>query len=87
MSKISIWPASEEGSALNQGWVNWLYTAIKITLDCEAYSTEYDKEIEWTFYGIAENTASAAIDFEAVHNQIQDLAADSKAFAHATVTH
>lgn len=78
MSKVSIWPASEEGSAVNQGWVNWLYAAIKISFDCEAYSTAYDKEIEWTFYGIAENTVSAAIAFEAVHNQIQDWAAEFK---------
>lgn len=78
MSKVNIWPANEEGSAVMQGWVNWLFHAIKIFFDCDAYSTEYAKEIEWTFYGIAEHTVSAAIAFEAVHNQIQEWAAQVK---------
>lgn len=40
--------------------------------DCRAFTTGCDTKIEWTFYGIAEHTVSAAIAFEAVHNQIQE---------------
>ena len=84
MSTVNIWPgtkgdqtfdaAKDEGTAFNQGWVSWLIDAMTTFFDCSAYSTEHQKEIEWTFYGIAEHTISAAIAFEAIHNQIQDWA-------------
>lgn len=44
----------------------------------DAVFTEREEEIEWTFYGIAEHTVSAAVAFEAVHNQIQEWAAQMK---------
>ena len=52
--------------------MEWLCGAIQNFFDCRAYSSGYDEKIEWTFYGIAEHTVSAAIAFEAIHNQIQD---------------
>lgn len=76
-SSVNIWPAREDDEycrAQNQVWVTWLVSAMRTFFDCNAYSTAYDREIMWTFYGIAEYTASAAISFETVHNLIQDWA-------------
>ena len=72
MSTVNIMPATEGGRAFTPGWVDWLCSAMQRFFDCRAYSTGYTERIEWTFYGIAEHTASAAVAFEAVHNQIQD---------------
>lgn len=72
MSTVNIWPAKDGGRAFTPGWVEWLCGAMQNFFDCRSFSTGYEAKIEWTFYGIAEHTVSAAIAFEAVHNQIQD---------------
>ena len=72
ISTVDIWPAKDGGRAFTPGWVDWLTSAIDNFFDCRSFSAGYDNKIEWTFYGIAENTVSGAIAFEAVHNQIQD---------------
>ena len=81
MSTVAIWPADltwtemedgREARAFMQGWVSWLVGAMEKFFDCRAYSTALECEIEWTFYGIAVHTVSAAIAFEAIHNQIQE---------------
>lgn len=72
MSTVDIWPATDGGRPFTPGWVDWLSGAMQNFFDCRAYSTAHTKKIEWTFYGIAEHTVSAAIAFEAVHNQTQD---------------
>ncbi|KAI4273139.1 MAG: hypothetical protein LQ337_004844 [Flavoplaca oasis] len=72
MSAVDIWPAKDGGRACTPGWVDWLNGAISNFFDCNCFSTNHGDRIEWTFYGIAMHTISAAIAFEAVHNQIQD---------------
>ncbi|KAL8719663.1 MAG: hypothetical protein Q9225_003360 [Loekoesia sp. 1 TL-2023] len=72
MSTVNIWPAKNGGRAFTPGWVEWLCGAMQNFFDCRSFSTGYEAKITWTFYGIAEHTVSAAIAFEAVHNQIQD---------------
>ena len=72
MSTVDIWPATDGGRPFTPGWVDWLCGAMQNFFDCRSYSTAHTKRIEWTFYGIAEHTISAAIAFEAVHNQVQD---------------
>ena len=88
MSTVAIWPpkltdaeresGKEEAQASMQAWVSWLAGAIQKFFDCRAYSTQLRPQSEWTFYGIAEHTVSAAIAFEAIHNQIQDWAGTYK---------
>lgn len=72
MSTVNIRPAKDGGRAFTPGWVDWLCGAMQNFFECRAFSTGYYEKIEWTFYGVAEHTVSAAIAFEAVHNQIQD---------------
>lgn len=78
MSTVNIWPPNKVGSAVTQGWVSWLVGAIKIVFACNTFSTAYDMEIMWTFYGIAKHTVAAALAFEAVHNQILDWSGQFK---------
>ena len=72
ISTVDVRPAEGGGRAFTPGWVEWVSSAMQRFFDCRAYSTGHDDRIEWTFYGIAEHTVSAAIAFEAIHNQIQD---------------
>ncbi|KAL9011101.1 MAG: hypothetical protein Q9173_004027 [Seirophora scorigena] len=78
LSTVDIRPHQGGGRAFTPGWVDWLAGAIQNFFDCRCFSNRRtrgsDDRIEWTFYGIAEHTVSAAIAFEAVHNQIQDWA-------------
>ncbi len=77
LSTVDIRPAKHGGRAFTPGWVDWLSGAIGIFFDCRAFFAHRswvggDERIQWTFYGIAEHTVSAAIAFEAIHNQVQD---------------
>ena len=75
MSTVIIGSATSQSGtlarAIMQGWVSWLADAMEKFFDCKAFSTQTPWKIEWTFYGIAIHTVSAAIAFEAIHNQIQ----------------
>ncbi|KAJ5239618.1 hypothetical protein N7468_004237 [Penicillium chermesinum] len=46
--------------------------------DCKHYCTDYGTSVEWTFYGIADNTVPAASGFEMAHNKILEWACDYK---------
>lgn len=72
MSNVNIWPAKNDMAVRNQTWVNDLICAMEKFFDCTSYSTDLGDNIEWTFYGIAEHTISAAIAFEMCHNLIQE---------------
>ncbi|KAL8650693.1 MAG: hypothetical protein Q9210_003675 [Variospora velana] len=78
VSTVNVRPHRGGGRAFTPGWVDWLVSAMTNFFDCRCFSTrrrrDGDDRIEWTFYGIAEHTVSAAIAFEAIHNQIQDWA-------------
>jgi len=78
LSTVNIWPATDSSRAFNQVWVGYLVGAMTRFFDCKAYSTHHGKEMKQTFYGVAEHTLSAAIAFEAIHNQIQDWAQQYK---------
>ena len=44
--------------------------AMSVFFDCKTYSTRRSYSVDWTFYGIAQNTVSAANAFEMVYNKI-----------------
>ncbi|KAE8553634.1 hypothetical protein EYB25_005016 [Talaromyces marneffei] len=42
--------------------------------DCKSYSTAMGSSVEWTFYGIAENTIAAAMSFEMAYTLVAEWA-------------
>lgn len=54
----------------HQGYVDILCRAINDFFDCKHYSTSYLHCVKLTFYGIAQNTVTAALSFEMVYNLI-----------------
>lgn len=58
----------------HQSWVQTLVSAMLTFFDCKSYSTGLFSSIEWTFYGIAENTIAAAMAFEMAYNVIVEWA-------------
>jgi hypothetical protein len=64
--------------AISQTWVHGVASAMMMFFDCNSYSTALEFSIEWTFYGIAPNTAAAAIAFEMAHNLILEWARAKK---------
>ncbi|KAL8879473.1 MAG: hypothetical protein Q9198_002913 [Flavoplaca austrocitrina] len=72
MSAVDIWPAKDGNKLSTPVWIRWFSGAVSNVFDCRYFSTRHRDRVEWTFYGIAMHTISAAIAFEAVHNQIQD---------------
>jgi hypothetical protein len=63
---------------ISQTWVHRVAAAMEVFFDCKTYSTARTWSIEWTFYGIAPNTAAAAISFEMAHNLILEWAKEKK---------
>ncbi|KAL5364300.1 hypothetical protein BJX96DRAFT_131392 [Aspergillus floccosus] len=55
--------------AIRETFVNKLARAMCILYDCKCYSMDRRTSIEWSFFGIAANTVTAAGAFEAVHNK------------------
>ena len=51
-----------------------LAQAMCTSFDCKCYSTHGGEVVEWSFFGIASNTAAAALAFEMAHNRILDWA-------------
>ncbi|EAS31598.3 uncharacterized protein CIMG_07077 [Coccidioides immitis RS] len=62
----------------NEGFVSIVAHAMDTFFDCKHYSTQGMWYIRWTFYGIAQNTVSAAMAFEMVYNLISNWACDQK---------
>ncbi|KAH8917461.1 hypothetical protein BT69DRAFT_1286636 [Atractiella rhizophila] len=58
------------GKVPNQAWANTCVSAMTTWFDVKSFSTAWTYKLEWTFYGIAENTAAAALAFEMVFNLI-----------------
>ncbi|KAF2248349.1 hypothetical protein BU26DRAFT_520046 [Trematosphaeria pertusa] len=58
----------------NQGFVKELALAMTNFFDCKYYSTRNFTSMDWTFYGIAENTVAAAMGFEMAYNLISEWA-------------
>ena len=61
-----------------QGWVGGIARAMTTLFNCASYSTKRAYSIEWTFYGIAVNTAPAAMAFEMAHNLALEWASARK---------
>ena len=74
LSTIKIQPRTQYRRIIFETWVVDLKAAICIFFDCEGFSSQSSSSIEWTFYGVAEHTASAALAFEMAHNLIQSWA-------------
>lgn len=69
-SVVSIHYTKEGKRVCRQTWVGTLASAMNAFFTCKSYSTEVYTAIDWTFYGIAENTATAAVAFEIAYNRI-----------------
>ncbi|KFY67333.1 hypothetical protein V497_00446 [Pseudogymnoascus sp. VKM F-4516 (FW-969)] len=60
-------------SVKHQGYVDQLCWAMNEFFDCKHYSTSYTHCVELKFYGIAQNTVTAALSFEII-NKAAELA-------------
>jgi Protein of unknown function (DUF2786) len=78
-STVSITSTKDQyARVISQTWVHDVASAMTKFFDCNSYSTALAFSIEWTFYGIAPNTAAAAIAFEMAHNLILEWARGKK---------
>jgi hypothetical protein len=74
-SVVSIKRADGSMNAVNnQAFVDALASAMNAFFDCKAYSSREVYSMQWTFYGIAENTIAAAMVFEMAYNLIGEWA-------------
>jgi hypothetical protein len=74
-SVVSITNSNDRSHrVIHQGFVPVVADAIEIFFDCKSFSERNDRSIDYTFYGIAENTVTAAMAFEMVHNRIFEWA-------------
>lgn len=71
MSTVNIGPRTPYGKPQFETWVYDLAIAIRTFFDSKVFSRRKRFSIEWTFYGVAEHTESAAMAFEMTHNLIQ----------------
>ena len=74
LSTVNIGARTQYRRIIFETWVVNLNDAICCFFDCKAFSTQSFSFIEWTFYGVAEHTVSAAMAFEMTHNLIQSWA-------------
>lgn len=74
LSIVKIGARTPYRRVIFEAWVLDLQSAICGFFDCRCFSSQSPDVIEWTFYGIAENTVSAAMAFEMTHNLIQSWA-------------
>lgn len=75
MSKVEIINVKNRTRRMiKEALVHKLAKATCMSFDCQCFSTYYETSIAWSFFGIAENTVTAAIAFEMAHNKILDWA-------------
>ena len=69
-SDVSIrhWDKSKKTCVRHHAYLNHLAGAMEVFFDCKSYSTARASSLQWTFYGIAANTVTAAKVFEAAYN-------------------
>ncbi|BAE62486.1 unnamed protein product [Aspergillus oryzae RIB40] len=63
---------------MTETFVNKLARAMSIIFDCQYFSTDHRTSVHWSFFGIAENTVTAAGAFKMAHNKILDWACSYK---------
>lgn len=59
---------------MKEAFVGKVARAMCTFFDCKHFSTDYNTHVDWTFFGIASNTAAAAMSFEMAHNKILEWA-------------
>lgn len=59
---------------MREAFVSRLAIAMCTFFDCKTFSTDFGNSMEWTFFGIADNTVAAAAAFEMAHNLILEWA-------------
>ncbi len=69
-SVVAITSTKDGKKVINNGWIPGVQKAMQTFFDCLSYSTGFVSKTEYTFYGIAGNTAAAAMAFEMVYNLI-----------------
>ena len=74
MSTVKIGPRTQYHQMNFEPWVPNLQSAICMFFDCQAFCIRSPASIEWTFFGVAENTVSGAMAFEMAYNLIQSWA-------------
>ncbi|KAJ5091592.1 hypothetical protein NUU61_006462 [Penicillium alfredii] len=60
--------------AMKEAFTEKLARAMCTLFDCKYFSTDYRTSMQWTFFGITDNTAAAAMGFEMAHNKILEWA-------------
>ena len=74
LSTVKIEPRTKYRRIILETWVVQLKSAICTFFDCDVYCNNSPDSIEFTFFGVAESTVSAAVAFEMTHNGIQSWA-------------
>ncbi|KAE8326602.1 hypothetical protein BDV39DRAFT_205763 [Aspergillus sergii] len=78
-SKVSITNVKDSTArVIKETFVRKLARAMSIFFDCQCFSTDHRTSIHWSFFGIAENTVTAAGAFKMAHNKILDWACSYK---------
>ncbi|KAJ5263306.1 hypothetical protein N7478_010911 [Penicillium angulare] len=81
---VIITKVNGRGQVYKEAFVPKLARAMCIFFDCKWYARDNIDSIEWCFYGIAENTVTAATAFEKEHNRILEWACE---YMGGTATH
>ncbi|KOS43159.1 hypothetical protein ACN38_g5954 [Penicillium nordicum] len=66
--------AGSSKRVMKEAFVGKVARAMCTFFDCKHFSTDYYTHMHWTFFGIASNTAAAAMSFEMAHNNILEWA-------------
>ena len=78
-SVVEVVPtAGGNGKVRNNGFTDDLAHAMHVFFDCKSYSVARAYSIEWVFYGVASNTAAAAMAFEMAYNLTLGWALEKK---------
>ena len=77
-SLVAITTAKHDKKVINYAFTGSLAQAMTIFFDCKCYSTARRSATTLTFYGIATNTAAAAMSFEMAYNLTLNWASSKK---------
>ncbi|KAJ7287482.1 hypothetical protein C8J57DRAFT_587436 [Mycena rebaudengoi] len=73
-SVVSIRSTSTPPANVNiESWTNMLSKSMETFFDCQSYTTRFGRsspKVDWSFYGLAEQTVAAAHAFEMTYNLI-----------------
>lgn len=74
-SAVGVYANKPGAKYKHETWANQAAHACTTFFDCKYYTTRRTSRLQWTFYGIAKNTAQAATSFEMIYNSIQEWSA------------